>query len=116
MATTENKSENESESKRSGKLGCLVIVLVLAGAVAGVGLLVGRKQEASMSPCERYVTTMARALDNCSSGQNRNHAHLMAICERSVNPTPACLERIDALPCAELEQGPAAAGDVCRKK
>ncbi len=112
MATTANKSER----KGPGKLGCLVIVLVLVGAVAGVGLLLGRKQEASKTPCERYVATMTRALDNCSSGETRNHAHHLAVCEQSVAPTPDCLDRIEELPCAELENAPAAAGDVCRKK
>lgn len=112
METTENKTERRGP----GKLGCLVIVLVLAGAVAGVGLLLGRKQEAAKTPCERYVATMQRALDNCSSGETRNHAHHLAVCEQSVDPTPECLERIEKLKCAELEQGPASAGDVCRKK
>ncbi len=37
------------QSEGPGKLGCLVIVLVLAGAVAGVGLLLGRRQEASVT-------------------------------------------------------------------
>jgi len=112
MAQTADKSER----KRPGKLGCLVIVLAVAGAVAGAGLLLGRRQEASMTPCERYVVTMDRALDNCSSGATRNRDHHLAVCQRSVDPTPACLDRIEALPCAELEHGPAAAGDVCRKK
>ncbi len=112
MATSENKSER----KRPGKVGCLAIVLVLVGAVAGVGLLLGRKQEASKTPCERYVATMVRALDNCSSGETRNHAHHLAVCEQSVDPTPDCLERIEELKCAELEHAPTAAGDVCHKK
>lgn len=112
MATTENKSER----KRPGKVGCLVIVLVLAGVVVGVGLLLGRKQAASKTPCERYVDTMVRAIDNCSSGETRNHAHHLAVCKQSVDPTPDCLERIEALSCGELEHGPAAAGDVCHKK
>lgn len=112
MATTENKAERRGP----GKLGCLVIVLVLAGAVAGVGLLLGRKQDASKTPCERYVDTMTRALDNCSSGATRNHTHHLHVCKQSVDPTPDCLDRLEALPCGELEQGPAAAGDVCLKK
>lgn len=112
MSTTENKTER----KGPGKLGCLVIVLVLVGAVAGVGLLLGRKQEAAKTPCERYVATMQRALDNCSSGETRNHSHHLAVCKQSVDPTPECLERIEKLKCNELEQGPSAAGDVCLKK
>lgn len=112
MATTENKSER----KRPGKVGCLVIVLLVAAAVAGVGLMLGRKRQASMSPCERYVISMRRALDNCSSGANRNHDYHVAVCKERVDPTPECLERIETMKCAELELGPAGAGDVCRKK
>lgn len=112
METTANKSER----KGRGKVGCLVIVLVVVGAVAGVGLLLGRKQQASMTPCERYLVTMDRALDNCSSGETRNREHHLAICRQSVDPTPACLERIETMKCSELEHGPSAAGDVCRKK
>lgn len=107
---------NESERKRPGKLGCLVLVLVLAGAIAAVGLLLGRKKDAAMTPCERYVATVTQALDNCHSGKSRNHDRHLEECNASVDPTPECLDRIKALPCAELEEGPAAAGDVCRKK
>ncbi len=109
-------SENKAGRKGPGRLGCLAICVALAGGVIGIGLLLGRRHDASMTPCERYAATITRALDNCSSGQTRNHSHHIAACERSIDPTPACLERIEALPCAELELGPGAAGDVCRKK
>lgn len=112
MATTANKAER----KGPGKVGCLAIVLVLAGAVVAVGFMLGRKQDASKTPCERYVTVMDRALDNCSSGATRNHDHHLAVCNQSVDPTPACLERIETMSCGELENAPSTFGDVCRKK
>jgi hypothetical protein len=109
-------TEDDKGRKRPGKLGCLVVVVALVGAILGLGLFFGRRQDASMTPCERYAETMTQAIDNCHSGMNQNHAYHITTCERSVDPTPECLDRIEALPCAELEKGPTAAGDACRKK
>jgi len=106
------------ETKRgAGRIGCAVVALAALALVIGLGWWLGQRQDAAKTPCERYASTMARALDNCYSGQAREAAHHIAICERSIDPSEACLEAIADLPCEELERGPlAAAGEVCRKK
>jgi hypothetical protein len=111
MATGDEKTRG-----RRGKLGCLVIVVALVGAIVGLGIFFGRRQDASMAPCERYAETMVGVIDNCSSGKNRNHSYHIEACERSIDPTPECLDRIRALSCSELEQGLWASDDACRKK
>jgi hypothetical protein len=104
-------SEPEPAPRR--RLGCALAVVAVLGALLAVGLLLGRRHHASLTPCERYAETVARRLDNCHSGANPDH---LAICRASVDPSPACLERIEALTCDELERGaPASAGEVCRK-
>lgn len=108
------ESARKAESSK-GRIGCAVIALAVAGLAVGAGIFLSRKEDSSRSPCERYALTMTRALDNCSSGKTRNRDYHVGTCERSVNPTPACLERIQSLPCDRLEIGPSEAGDVCRK-
>jgi hypothetical protein len=110
MTDTGRKTESSK-----GRIGCAVIALAVAGLAVGGGVFLSRHEDSSKSPCERYARTMARVLDNCHSGKNRNHAYHVAACEKSVNPTDACLERIESLPCDQLEIGPTAAGPVCRK-
>ena len=107
---------DEAPAKTKQRLGCLVAVIAAVGLVIGIGALVSRCDDAKKTPCERYAATMARELNNCHSGVNRNHEHHIAICERSVNATKACLEKIEKLSCPELEADPAAAaGEVCQK-
>jgi hypothetical protein len=101
------------------RLGCGLAVLAGVGAIVAVGLYLGQRDQASKTPCQRYAEVMVRSLDNCHSGQNRNHAHHVAICEARVDPTPACLEKIEALSreaCDALERGPSAAGAVCARR
>jgi len=107
---------DKAERSKPGKVGCLVIVVALAGVITAAGLLLGRKQEASATPCERFVATYIRALDNCSSGYTQNHAHHIAACEKAIDPTPECLEWIEELPCPKLDLGPEAVGGICSKK
>jgi hypothetical protein len=105
--------------KRSARerVGCLVAVVVVIGAVVGGGILMGRRNEQAKTPCQRYADAVAEALDNCHSGQTKNARHHIDMCERALDPSPACLQRIDALTCDELERGAAAAaGDVCWKR
>jgi hypothetical protein len=109
-------NEDDKARGKRGKLGCLVIVVALVGAIVGLGLFFGRRQDASMTPCERYAETMIDAIDNCSSGKNRNHTYHVETCETSIDPTPECLDHIRALSCSDVEKGVLAAGDVCRKK
>jgi len=103
-------------NRKKPRLGCLVVVVIAAGLLVGAGMLFSKCNEASKTPCERYAKTMSRELDNCHSGVNRNHRHHIEICERSVNATKACLEKIETLTRPQLEANPAAAaGEVCLK-
>lgn len=106
----------EAKQAKRNPLGCALVVAVLVAAVVGGGLLLNRMDKASKTGCERYAEIVARELDNCHSGQNRSHRHLIGQCQQSIDPSAACFERIDALSCDQLERGvPASAGEVCRK-
>jgi hypothetical protein len=108
--------EEVEETKRN-PLGCAVVAIAVVGAILGLAWYLNRADEAAKTGCQRYAETVATALDNCHSGVNRNHGHHIAICERSIDPSDACLERIQALSCDELERGvPASAGEICRKE
>lgn len=104
----------EPKRKSSGRIGCALAILIAAGMVAGGGFFLARRDDASKTPCQRFADTLARALANCSSG--RNSSQLIELCEASVDPSAACLQRIEALSCADLELAPATAGEVCRKR
>lgn len=106
----------ESDSKPSSRrrLGCLVVVLALAGAVVGGGIWLGGREEASKSPCERYARQAGRALANCHSGA-MDHPRLLAACAE-VEPDEGCFERLGQLACATVEKNPYVVIDVCRKK
>jgi hypothetical protein len=105
----------QATQRKIGRLGGAVIAVVVIAAIAGVGLWLGRVDEGSMTPCERYTELVVRELDNCHSGVTRNQADHVAVCEQSVDPSARCFERIEALACDELERLPASAGDDCRK-
>ena len=101
----------------SGRTRLLLVLVGIAAAVVGVGYWMGRSEQAAQSPCQRYAETLDRALDNCHSGQNRSPEKMVASCERDVDPSAACLEAIEKLPCPDLERGAAvSAGAVCLKK
>jgi hypothetical protein len=104
-----------TESKRSkrGRVGCAVVALAVAGLLVGGGLWLARVDEGSKASCERYADTLARALANCHRDKSRSQ--LLDICEQSVDATPACLDRIKELSCADLELAPGSAGEVCQK-
>ena len=106
----------ESDKKRN-PIGCALIAAALVGLVIGGGVLLDRMDEASKTGCERYAEVVAQALDNCHSGQNRSHRHLIGVCRRSIDPSSECLSRIEELSCDELERGvPASAGAACQKQ
>lgn len=101
-------------SKAKQRIGCLAVVVVVAGGLVGLGMWLGGREVAAMTPCQRYAETVDRMLDNCHSGKERDE---LAVCERSVDPSPACLERVEQLSCEQIERGAAlSAGEVCRKK
>jgi hypothetical protein len=104
----------ESKRKSGGRIGCALAVLVAAGMVAGGGFILARMDDASRTPCQRFARTLERALANCSSG--RSSSQLVQVCEKTVDPSDACMERIKELSCADLELAPATAGEVCRKR
>jgi hypothetical protein len=112
---TDKAGGNRTEQPKPRRVGCAVVLLAVVAVVVGAGFFLGRREDASKSPCERYAETMAGALDNCSSGRNRNSSYHVAACERSVNPSEACLERLKSLPCDQLDLAPGSAGPVCRK-
>lgn len=93
-------------------------LVILAGVIAllAAGVMLGRCQQSTMSPCERYADAVIRALDNCHSGQNRSMERHVAECERSIDPSEECIERIGELTCPELENGIVQSGpDACRR-
>jgi hypothetical protein len=107
----------EAHETRRNPLGCAVVAIAVVAVILGLAWYLNRKDEATKSGCQRYAETVATALDNCHSGVNRNHGHHIAICERSIDPSDACLEKIKTLSCDELERGvPGSAGEVCRKE
>lgn len=97
------------------RVGCAVIALALVGAVIAGGLWLGRRDAAAKTPCQRYAQVVQLVLDNCHSGQDRDPDHNIAVCEKIIDATPDCLERISALTCNEIESGlVTAAGSICR--
>lgn len=93
----------------------VLVPVVLIAAVIGVGLWLGRRDAASKTPCQRYAELLDRELDNCHSGMSRDLEQRALECEQSIDPTPACFDRIEALSCEELERGPVVtAGEACR--
>jgi hypothetical protein len=108
---------DENNSKLRGRIGCALVVLVAIGAVVGVGLWMGRKQDAERTPCERYMRTILTAGDHCHSGVTRNAEHHLAICERSIDPTEACFDAIRAMTCPQINADPTGASlPACRKQ
>jgi hypothetical protein len=103
-------------SRRPGRAGCAVILLVVAGGLVALAMWLGRVDDSSRTPCERYARAVAWALDNCHSGFTRNLEHHTEVCERAVDPTPECLAHLRTLACREVEQLPTSAGTVCRKR
>ena len=107
----------DTKTNKPNTLGCLLIVIPIIGLVIGAGLWLGHRKDAAKSPCQRYADVVDRVLRNCHSGQNKGADHHMAICEQSLDPTPACLERLDTLTCDELERTPqVAARAACSRK
>lgn len=106
----------DAESSKPNYAGCLLIVLPVLALFVGAGLWLGQKKDAAKTPCQRYADVVDRVLRNCHSGQNKGADHHMAICKQALDPTPACLERLDALTCDELELPPhVAAGAACSR-
>jgi hypothetical protein len=107
----------DADSKKSNNVGCALIAIALLGLFIVTGLWLGRRDDAAKTPCERYADVAARVLYNCHSGQTKELEHHIAVCERVLDPTTACLERLDALTCDELNQPPErAAGAACARK
>jgi hypothetical protein len=113
----DRESKPERAPSRRSPVGCAVVVVAAAGIVLGAGLWLGKRDEESLTRCQRYARTIVRALDHCYSGKTREHRHHIEECDRSIDPSEACLERIQDLPCEELERGPAvAAAGVCLRQ
>ena len=107
----------DTEPSKPNTVGCLLIVIPVIGLMIGAGLWLGQRKDAAKSPCQRYADVVDRVLRNCHSGQNKGADYHMAICERSLDPGPTCLERLDALTCDQLESPPhVAAGAACSRK
>jgi hypothetical protein len=108
-------------SKKSIKerIGCAVVVVAVLIVAVGGGLWLGHRDDEAKTPCERYARTVARALDNCHSGQNRTYSHHVEICEKSLQPDDACLEQIRKLSqtsCETLEREVFDGFAGCRKQ
>jgi hypothetical protein len=119
VAAGERGREPTSERvpSRRSPVGCAAVLVAALGIVLGAGLWLGKRDEESLTRCQRYARTVVRALDHCYSGKTREHRHHIGECERSIDPPEACLERIQVLPCEELERGPAAAAaGVCLRQ
>ena len=113
-ASETSKAPDAAKSRQ--RLGCLAVVVVVVAGVVGGGYALNKCEQSDKSFCERYAKTMARELDNCHSGVNRSHRFHIDICERRVNPTDACLEKIKTLSCPQLEASPpSSAPDACAK-
>ena len=111
---------SEPEASRPGRIGCAAVLILVVGLAVGGGVWLGKREDASKTPCQLYARTMVGALDNCHSGQTREHAHHIAVCEQNLDPSDACLARIKEVAvqsCPDLEQWPhVASADVCRKQ
>jgi hypothetical protein len=104
------------DKERQAKIGCLVFVGLALALLIGGGLYLGFREDAEKTPCERYARVYTQRLSNCHSGVTKNHAHHIEICERDVDPSDACLEKIESMTCDQLEAGPAiVAPGVCGK-
>lgn len=107
----------DAESNKPNKPGCALIAIAIVGLFVCTGLWFKQHSDASKTPCQRYAAVAARVLYNCHSGQPKAEEHHTAVCERVLDPTPACLERLDALSCDELQLPPElAAGAACARK
>ena len=73
----------------------------------GLGVFMGQRKQAQLTPCERYARAVYTALDNCHSGVNRDREHHRAHCEANLEITDECFEEIRQLSlrdaCRELE-------------
>tara|TARA_R110002073_G_scaffold334897_1_gene525496 strand:+ start:46079 stop:46408 length:330 start_codon:yes stop_codon:yes gene_type:complete len=108
---------SEEESHKANNVGCALIALVGIGLFLGAGLWFAKQDEASKTPCERYAEVANRILYNCHSGLSKSVDHHTAVCERAIDPTPACLQRLEQLTCDDLRQPPEiAAGAACARK
>ena len=107
----------DAVSNKPNYAGCALIVIPIVGLFVGAGLWLGQREDAAKTPCQRYAAVVARILYNCHSGQTKAPEHHTAVCERTLDPTPACLERLEALSCDELKYPPeVAAGAACARK
>lgn len=107
----------DEESHKANSVGCALIALVALGLFLGAGLWLGKRDDASKTPCERYAEVAYRVLYNCHSGLSKAVEHHTAVCEQVIDPTPACLERLEALTCDELRRPPEiATGAACARK
>ena len=108
---------NEQGSKHRGRIGCALLLLVAIGAVVGIGLWIGHREDAQRTPCERYMRTILEAGDHCHSGVNRKAEYHLGICERSIEPTEACFDAIRAMTCPAIDADPTGASlPACRKQ
>ena len=108
---------SDAESSKPNYVGCSLIAIPILALFVGAGLWLGQRQDAAKTPCQRYASVAARVLHNCHSGLTKALDHHTAVCERVLDPTPACLERLDALTCEELQLPPeVAAGAACSRK
>ena len=107
----------EEESQRSNNIGCVLFAFAAIGIFLGVAFWLGKRDDAAKTPCERYAEVAYRVLYNCHSGLPKEVDHHTAICERALDPTPACLERLESLTCDELRSPPEiATGEACARK
>lgn len=106
---------SDDESHRSTNVGCALFALVALGLIVGLGMWFGKRDNDSKTPCEKYAEVAGRVLYNCHSGQAKDAKHHTAVCEELLDPTPACLERLENLTCDELQLPPEiATGAACR--
>tara|TARA_R110000868_G_scaffold55996_1_gene173756 strand:+ start:100 stop:522 length:423 start_codon:yes stop_codon:yes gene_type:complete len=106
----------DGESHKANSVGCAVVGIVGLGIFLAAGLWFAKRDDASKTPCERYAEVANRILYNCHSGLSKEVDHHTAVCERQIDPTAACLERLEALTCDELRRPPEiAAGVACAR-
>jgi hypothetical protein len=107
----------EAEPGKPNTLGCAIFAIAILGLVIGAGLWFAKSKDAAMTPCEKYGAIANRVLYNCHSGLDKAPEHHTAVCERALDPTPACLKRLEALTCDELRVPPeVATGEACARK
>lgn len=107
----------DEESHRANSVGCALIAIAALGLFLGAALWLSKRDDAAKTPCQRYAAVANRVLANCHSGLSKSVDHHTAVCERVIDPTPACMKRLEALTCDELRVPPeVATGSACARE